>query len=298
MTKIESVIGGIFPKPEELRMLIGRWERGIINSTELENNIVKKTEEFDLLAEGITHTEPLYNWYDIFRPIVSIIKGVNLGPLTRFEETNTFYRIPEFKGQYEIGRSPLNFQEIGDSLPLPIFKGSKKSVLFAPGPLTMLRFSKIQNSANDEYFLESIMKFYSSLFGFYDRSLDIFLMERVQLTDDYSSIIKKFIDLGRIYLFTSGEIKETNFSIEDGKFKSIITNFDRNQVEISNKYSKIPGVKLIEAHNTRLENEENIKRQVEGLDLDRVIVATNDYLDFLPNKIAEKKVQILRRIGE
>ncbi|MGP6239084.1 hypothetical protein ACNF40_01545 [Cuniculiplasma sp. SKW4] len=298
MTKIEGLIGGIFPKPEELRVLIGRWERGLINSTELENNIVKKTEEFDLLAEGIRHTEPLYNWYDIFRPIVSLIKGVNLGPLTRFEETNTFYRIPEFDGQYEIGISPLSFHEIRDSLPLPVYKGSKKSLLFAPGPLTLLRFSKIQNSTNDEDFLENIMKFYSSLFGFYDRSTDIFLMERVPLTEGYSSLIRRFIDLRRIYLFTSGQIKETNFSIENEKFKSIITDMDRKQVEISSKYSHIPGVKLIDAHNTRLENEEKIKKSIEELNLDRIIVGTNDYLDFLPNKIAEKKVQILRRIGE
>ncbi len=298
MVKIESLVGGIFPKSDELRLLIGRWERNLIKTDELESHIIRETDKFDKIAEGIIHTEPLYNWYDIFRPVASLFDGVNIGPLTRFEETNTFYRIPEFSDSYEIKKSPLDFSDIKDNLPFPLFKGSEKSVLFIPGPLTMTKFSRIPLKMKEEEFTESIARNYALLLDYYEDDREIFLMERVPLCDNYSKIISKYIDTGRIYLFTSGDLKDENFSDKTIKFKAIITNLNEHNIEIAEKFSTVLGIKIIDAHNTKVENEIYIANIIKNLSLNKVIISPNDYLDFLPRKIAERKIELMYKIGE
>ncbi len=99
MVRMEGFVHGIYPKSEKLRVRIGRWERGSLSAGELNDLIADETAIYEDLFDGqALHTDPLFNWYDIFRPIVLMSSGMDLGPLTRFEETNTFYRIPQLHG--------------------------------------------------------------------------------------------------------------------------------------------------------------------------------------------------------
>lgn len=297
MTKIETIIGGIYPKSDDLRLAIGRWERGVIDSRKIESDIVFHTEKFDSLAEGVVHTEPLYNWYDIFRPLISLIDGANLGPLTRFEETNTFYRIPEFEQEVSFDKDPFVYQEIKDSPPLPIFKGSQESILFFPGPLTVAQYSRFNSGISRMNFIEKITEIMSAIAKASGKS-ELFLMERVPLRDGYSRLIEEYFNPGQVYLFTSERMKSSYFEGQKGKFRSIITDPNRENIEISRKFSVTPGVKIIESHNTRIEEEEHVKSVVSGYDVDRIFVTPDDYLDFLPRKVADRKLELLQKVGE
>jgi len=56
----------------------------------------------DLLADG------MLRWQDVFRPIVEATDGLEKGALTRFLDTNTFYRAPHAEGDAPTLAEPLN----------------------------------------------------------------------------------------------------------------------------------------------------------------------------------------------
>lgn len=109
--QIDKLVYGIYPKTNELRLHIGRWEKGKIPDATLNENIEsEKAMFYDLLKEGsIEHTDPLFNWYDILRPVSLIVDGIDLGPLTRFKETNSFYRMPVINNISGISIDPKDF---------------------------------------------------------------------------------------------------------------------------------------------------------------------------------------------
>ena len=67
------------------------------------------------------YTDPLFNWQDIFRPLVASIDGISLGPLTRYFETNTFYRKPIVN---EVGnvKNSLDVDGSEYNIPGPVYK--------------------------------------------------------------------------------------------------------------------------------------------------------------------------------
>ena len=70
MKKIETVLFGIYPKSEKLRIRIGRWERNIVSTSDLVNVLRQETDnvESEWAKSGIDHwASPLFNWYDILR---------------------------------------------------------------------------------------------------------------------------------------------------------------------------------------------------------------------------------------
>ena len=50
---------------------------------------VQQAAGLDLLADG------MLRWQDVFRPLVEAADGLEKGALTRFLDTNTFYRAPQ-----------------------------------------------------------------------------------------------------------------------------------------------------------------------------------------------------------
>ncbi len=63
----------------------------------------------DLLADG------MLRWQDVFRPLVEASEGLARGPLTRFLDTNTFYRAPA-----ATGAAPLLSRPLGELFVAPL----------------------------------------------------------------------------------------------------------------------------------------------------------------------------------
>jgi 5-methyltetrahydropteroyltriglutamate--homocysteine methyltransferase len=70
---------------------------------------VQQDAGFDLLADG------MLRWQDLFRPLVEASAGLEPGALTRFLDTNTFYRAPHATGQPSL-EAPLDDRYVA---PLP-----------------------------------------------------------------------------------------------------------------------------------------------------------------------------------
>ena len=62
---------------------------------------------FDLLSDG------MLAWQDLFRPLVDASEGLEAGALTRFLDTNTFFRAPHATGAPRLSQ-PLGADAVAD----------------------------------------------------------------------------------------------------------------------------------------------------------------------------------------
>ncbi len=297
MVKIEGLIHGIYPKSEKLRIRIGRWERGLIRPEELDAIIKEETEDFEKLAgNNLLHTDPLFNWYDIFRPITLISEGMTLGPLTRFEETNTFYRIPLIHSLPRLNVHPEKFLELDENPPLPLYHVSGRWIAFLPGLQTFYAYSRNIGSLPRETFFQEMGKIYSEILSKFSAS-SVFFMERVPVDRSVVKAYSEISDPEKTIIFTTGKLSESAFTGSKSKFQSIIVDPERDNLKLAAAHSLVPGLKLIDGRNTKMETGSSVKEKVSelssGISAERVIVTNSDYLDFLPRSVADKKVALL-----
>ena len=119
MPKIKVYAPGIYARSEELVQATRDLDRG--RTTE---EAVATQRDADLRAfldaqreAGLDYfSDGLLNWQDIFRPFDTAAEGLHPGPLTRFLNTNTFYRAPAVEMQRPRLVEPLAepFFRIGD----------------------------------------------------------------------------------------------------------------------------------------------------------------------------------------
>jgi 5-methyltetrahydropteroyltriglutamate--homocysteine methyltransferase len=88
---------GIYARSEELVQATRDLDRGRTTAAAVEEVVERDLEALlaaereaglDLLSDG------MLRWQDLFRPLVEAANGLEPGPLTRFLDTNTFYRAP------------------------------------------------------------------------------------------------------------------------------------------------------------------------------------------------------------
>ena len=97
LPEIRAYAPGIYARSEELVQATRDLDRG--RATE---EAVAAQQDADLRAflyaqreAGLDYfSDGLLNWQDIFRPFDAAAEGLRPGPLTRFLNTNTFYRAP------------------------------------------------------------------------------------------------------------------------------------------------------------------------------------------------------------
>jgi 5-methyltetrahydropteroyltriglutamate--homocysteine methyltransferase len=115
---VQAFIPGIYPRSEELVQATRDLDRGRTTPEAVDTQVdrdlaqlvaVQQKAGLDLLADG------MLRWQDLFRPLIEASRGLEPGPLTRFLDTNTFYRAPQSDGSPRLER-PLDTRYIA---PLP-----------------------------------------------------------------------------------------------------------------------------------------------------------------------------------
>jgi 5-methyltetrahydropteroyltriglutamate--homocysteine methyltransferase len=100
---------GIYPRSEALVQATRDLDRGRTSADAVAEQVERDTRELvsvqreaglSLLSDG------LFGWQDIFRPLAEAAEGLDARPLTRFLDTNTFYRAVLVDGRPRL-RSPL-----------------------------------------------------------------------------------------------------------------------------------------------------------------------------------------------
>ena len=98
MAELQAFAPGIYPRSEALVQATRDLDRGRTTQEAVDEQVARDLEQlvaakqeagFDLLADG------MLRWQDHFRPLLESAEGVETGPLTRFLDTNTFYRAPK-----------------------------------------------------------------------------------------------------------------------------------------------------------------------------------------------------------
>lgn len=291
MKRIETLVFGIYPKSEKLRIRIGRWERHLISTYDLENEIRQETEQVESqwAESGLTHwAAPLFNWYDIFRPFSTMVSGIRLGPLTRYLETNTFYRIPVLDGPIALKTDPGMFAEGEEGLPLPLYQ-SRSEWAFLPGLMTFQSMSEISGAVNEE-FIERMLTVYRQIIEKTGKK-KLFLFEVSDPGKFDYSLYRQIMKPSDTVLFFSKSPGKDNLSSISERFYSLI-DASGSSSDLVADHSMLKGIALLDAHSTRVESRDLILEKVENTG-EETLLTSNDYLDFLPRVIADRKVSVL-----
>jgi 5-methyltetrahydropteroyltriglutamate--homocysteine methyltransferase len=116
---VEAFAPGIYPRSEELVQATRDLDRGRTTQEAVDEQVERDLQHFvaaqqdaglDLLSDG------MLRWQDVFRPLVDSAEGLERGALTRFLDTNTFYRAPHSEGEAPRLNAPLDESYIA---PLP-----------------------------------------------------------------------------------------------------------------------------------------------------------------------------------
>src|ERR671931_2822078 len=84
MRQLQAFAPGIYPRSEALVQATRDVDRDLAELVS-----AQQAAGVDLLADG------MLRWQDHFRPLLEAADGLETGALTRFLDTNTFYRAPK-----------------------------------------------------------------------------------------------------------------------------------------------------------------------------------------------------------
>ena len=102
MAELQAVAPGLYPRSEALVAATRDLDRGRTTPEAVDVQVERDFEELvaaqqhaglDLLADG------MLRWQDHLRPLLESADGLETGALTRFLDTNTFYRAPKATGE-------------------------------------------------------------------------------------------------------------------------------------------------------------------------------------------------------
>src|SRR5919197_6282552 len=104
MRQLQAFAPGIYPRSEALVQATREVDRDLAELVS-----AQQAAGVDLLADG------MLRWQDHFRPLLEAADGLETGALTRFLDTNTFYRAPRATGEPRLSQ-PLDARYVA---PLP-----------------------------------------------------------------------------------------------------------------------------------------------------------------------------------
>jgi 5-methyltetrahydropteroyltriglutamate--homocysteine methyltransferase len=116
---MQAFAPGIYPRSEALVQATRDLDRGRTTQEEVDRQVARDLEELvsvqqqadlDLLSDG------MLRWQDLFRPVLEATEGLEPGALTRFLDTNTFYRAAHATTATPTLTGPLDERDIA---PLP-----------------------------------------------------------------------------------------------------------------------------------------------------------------------------------
>ena len=121
MTAITSYVHGIYPHSEQLVAVTREATRGRRPARDVREQ--RQADGLALVAlqhsAGLDYiSSGLLTWKDLFRPLVAACPGLTTGPLRRWFDNNTFFRVPVVCGAITLDRALLD-ADVGEVATLP-----------------------------------------------------------------------------------------------------------------------------------------------------------------------------------
>ena len=157
---VRTGLTGPFPRSEALVAATRDLDRGR-TSPEAVEELYRTTEEEVVRLEerlGVDHLTGGYlRWADLFRPIAETWSGFTVGPVTRWFETNTFYRQPILHAPPERASGGI----AGRLPPTPRARAVDRAKVILPGPYTLT--SLLDNRSGETF--EGLVQRFGRLFA-------------------------------------------------------------------------------------------------------------------------------------
>ncbi|MFN4337347.1 MAG: hypothetical protein ACK4FV_07215 [Candidatus Nitrosocaldus sp.] len=304
---VESYAVGIYPRSQ---LLVTATRKNSQNLAEL----FKKGKQSWINVQrraGLTYiADPMIDWNDIFRPFVKV-KGISIGPLNRFFETNTFYRrlivSDALDGYGGIARSMLA---------LDLMKEDRK-VAVLPDPYTFSTLNENRYYKSYEEYLFAVADMLNAEAKTLAREgVEIIQLNAPALAYDFSNsklveltLIKDAISRvkkglrSKIYLYLYfGNVAGIFDELLDIKVDGIGIDVSSTKLTSIVEYNidKDLIIGIVDTMNTRLEEVKSTASALyfilNRMDVKHVILTTNNSLEYLPYRFAVKKVSILGKI--
>lgn len=312
---VEAQLTGVFPRSEKLVEATRAVTRGKISQPEVEGTFDQDLASFvDLQSSASLDTliDGQLNWQDLFRPFSGLFTGVQLGGLTRWFDNNTFYRKPNIIQKVGYKGTDLGRYFRHELLP----RNSRKKAIL-PGPFTFATLA--QNSAYKSSadladdlahalrrIVTELQKLGYTHFQFNEPALtaDGRSKRDLEVAKHAFEVCAKGLTAHTTLQTYFGDAGPVIDDLMDYPVNCIGLDFYATSLETleQHDFNLELGCGCIDGRNSLLETANMLSKFVadvdERLSPKNIIVGPNCDLDFLPQKVAERKVRLLAETKE
>jgi 5-methyltetrahydropteroyltriglutamate--homocysteine methyltransferase len=284
---------GIYPRSEALVQATRDLDRGRTTAAEVEKQrqadaraLVAAQEEagLDLLTDG------LLDWQDLFRPLAERSDGLTARPLTRFLDTNTFYRALLVDGPPRL-REPIPAPE------LP----AGRWLATLPAPSALARAAR--GAASAEAFAADVLAAQIEADAQAGCALvvlvDPFLAREGGVEEAISSLRELPEDIPLALHLPFGDASGILDALADAPVSAVGVDFYATSLDaVPDGYPKELVAGVVDVRSSALENPDELAAFAEAL-LERnpagVALTVNGDLQFVPDSVAREKLVRLGR---
>jgi 5-methyltetrahydropteroyltriglutamate--homocysteine methyltransferase len=306
---VHAHLTGIYPRSEQLIQTTRAAARGKTSQSEVDAVMrgdvealakLQKAAELEYLSDG------QLNWQDLFRPFSVLFTGIQLGSLTRWFDNNTFYRKPIITEKIRFRGSDLAQYFRNDLLPKWV---AKKAIL--PGPVTFAFMSenKTQSKAdlidNIAHALKDLVSELSkagyTLFQFSEPALcnGSVKGDDLKLAANAFDTCSKGVTGKKCVQTYFGDASGIAAALLDFPIDFIGLDLYATPIEklLELDFNKGLGCGCVDGRNSLLESPEDLRKLIvkirDELEPKDLFICPNCDLEYLPYRIAEKKMQVL-----
>jgi len=289
--ELQAFVPGIYPRSETLVQATRDLDRGRTTPEAVDEQVERDLAEvvsaqqaagLDLLADG------MLRWQDHFRPLLEAADGLETGALTRFLDTNTFYRAP--KATSATPKLSRSLDE-GYVAQLPA-----RRLVTLPSPYALAHGTGIPPTVLAEGVLKPALE-----------GLDA---ELVVLAEPFFArdVDAKLEDLAEALAALTGgpklalwlEFGDAKRALEEGAadlpVEGLGIDFYATHLEdLPDGFDKLLLAGVVDARSSVLEEPREIAAFVERLDVERIALVPNGDLQYVSQPFAQEK---LARLGK
>ena len=316
----EIQLAGIHPRSEKLIELTRSYERSKTSWNQVEAQLEQETRELIKLQEslGFRHiSDGALGWQDQLRPIARSLKGVESGTrYSRWFDTNTFYQKPIVTGKISAGEiDPEKF------LRTELLTGERNRKITLPGPYT---FSQLSENKHYEDYPDLLFDI-----AFAEREIIKRLRNQgvslFQLSEPclvYQPYRESFRDQSEVEL----ALRAIRSVVEDNPGEFVVQTYFGDVAPVLPKLLDLPiygiGIDLFETDISALREQvskalvlgvvdsresyvedprwiaDTARKFCDQVDVQDLVFASNSDLKFLPQEIANQKLEVLSKASE
>ncbi len=297
------------PRPARLRNAINRLDRGEIDEAELrrvEDEVTVEVLEEQAEAGLDLLTDGQIRWEDEQTYLARKLSGVSINGLTRWFDTNMYYRQPVIEGPVA-WREPITVRDYT----FAVEHSAKPVKPVLTGPYTLARLSVDQHygavdalagalaeALNQE--AKALQEAGATLIQFNEPAI----LQHKEDFSQFATVCRRLVDgltvETALYLYF-GDVEGIYPQLLDLPFDLIGLDFvmgAKNEALLkSAPFTKKLGLGIVDARNSKLESADEIAERIRtlaaGVAPDQVHISPSAGLEFLPREVAQEKLRRL-----